>query len=237
MAKHFLTTEDVGKLRRTVNRSDNAYLRTPGQGRRRHVSSDRQFPIHFQNKFGSDVEPYAIMDVTGSVEYEGYLLLEIGRPSTSFKRIYLINGPRDVEDQKRGWGTFAISRPAKALYDSSGTLPSLGQSWGAKHDEWKLFPNRQGFHIWGARDETDGYVWVTQEPITRVIGVTDAELEAGLVADINIHVGPSGAEIDSTLNLSNRDWMLKSGKSISSGKKVVCEYINGVWYVGAAECE
>ena len=46
------------------------------------------------------------------------------------------------------------------------------------------------------------------------------------------------AEADTNENITVYDWMLKTGQTIASGKKVVAEFFldSGRWYVTAAEC-
>jgi hypothetical protein len=69
-----------------------------------------------------------------------------------------------------------------------------------------------------------------------LIGKLDAELTAGGSATMSIWTGAGGSESDSTENVTVYDWLLGSGQTVASGKKVVVAYINGVPYVIAAEC-
>lgn len=71
-----------------------------------------------------------------------------------------------------------------------------------------------------------------------IIGKLTTTLSQGGSCTVEIWDGPGNSETDSGNSITAYDWLMKSGAAdISSGKKVVCQLINGNWYVTEAECE
>jgi hypothetical protein len=67
-------------------------------------------------------------------------------------------------------------------------------------------------------------------------GVLDGALSQGGSATMSVWDWNGSAEDDTTEDITVRDWMLKSGQSISAGKKCVAILFGSRWYVIAAEC-
>jgi len=69
------------------------------------------------------------------------------------------------------------------------------------------------------------------------IGKLDEALEQGGSATVSIWSGEGGSEVDTGINITAFDWLMKSGADdIAAGKKVLIRWINGVPYVTEAEC-
>jgi hypothetical protein len=70
-----------------------------------------------------------------------------------------------------------------------------------------------------------------------IIGKLDGALSQGGSATVSVWGGAGGSEADTDVNITVQDWLMKTGATaIASGKKVVCQFINGVWYATEAEC-
>lgn len=65
-------------------------------------------------------------------------------------------------------------------------------------------------------------------------GKLDGALSQGSSATMSIWAGDPLA--DTGDNITVYDWLLGSGESIASGKKVKAEFICGKWYATSAEC-
>lgn len=53
--------------------------------------------------------------------------------------------------------------PQLALYDTSGSAPSVGDEWGPVANEWRLGPDGSGFEIMGIVDSTEGIAIVQRK--------------------------------------------------------------------------
>jgi hypothetical protein len=77
-------------------------------------------------------------------------------------------------------------------------------------------------------------------PLPRLVlrGKLDGALSQGSSATMSVWHYDGSAETDTGENVTVYDWMLKSGQSVNSGKKVVATLFmdSGRYYVTAAEC-
>ena len=85
-------------------------------------------------------------------------------------------------------------------------------------------------------DHNDQQVnWMLIDGGSRILmGKLDGSLSQGSSATMSIWMGSTLT--DTGDNITVYDWLLGSGESIDSGKKVKAEYYCGKWYVTAAEC-
>jgi len=84
--------------------------------------------------------------------------------------------------------------------------------------------------------EFDGQWWTWQNGGLLGKIASGETLVAGGSAFVDIWTGTAGSETASGLSVSANDWMLTSGQTIAAGKKVILDFINGAFYVIAAEC-
>ncbi len=191
----------------------------------------------FRNDSGEVVPAFGIMEVTGLTIRDDDVVLTITKPSTTFGRPYVING--DSEVSIGGYGNCTNSSPCPQYY-TTGTTPAIGDGYGPKPSQWTLEKNYPGTtKVIGLVDSTNKILYGSFDPITIVIGKLAGPLAQGNTATVNIWSGAGGSEaVISSMTLTVRDWLMKSGATdISSGKKVVCQLINGIWYATEAECE
>jgi len=70
-----------------------------------------------------------------------------------------------------------------------------------------------------------------------IIGKLDGSLSVGGSATVSVWAYNGSSVADSGVNITAYDWLLKTGATaIASGKKVVCQYIGGRWFITEAEC-
>lgn len=196
-------------------------------------------PIPFKNVSGQTIPAYALMAVTGETIVNGEVFKNCDQTTTTFVREYMVNGPGEVvsiTDQNFGIGyrncdcTFLCDQSSVSNGDSFGPKPS---NWAA----YKGFPSV--FSAQGINDSTnkfaDGFF---SGSITQLLGKLASPLSQGGSATVDIWCGAGGSEANAGFDaITAYDWLMKVGATaIASGKKVVCELINGVWYVVEAEC-
>lgn len=196
-------------------------------------------PLHglrwlpFRNDSGETVPAYGVVRVTGATERHGQLLLTAAQPDSALRRQYALNGPLPVA--AGDYGSCTCDSPWFALRGAGS--PEPGQAWGPQPTSWSLVAGRPGFAVLGAIDEADPLrMLVRHDPPQQLLGRTSATLTPGSSATIDLYFGGGGAESDSTIDLTAHEWMLPTGESVESGAEVVLSWINGLWYVTAAEC-
>lgn len=77
-----------------------------------------------------------------------------------------------------------------------------------------------------------------QTPIqaTVIRGKLDNQLNKDGSATLSVWWFNGTSEVDSGHNVTVHDWLLKTGQSIASGKKVVASFCGGRYYVTSTEC-
>jgi hypothetical protein len=195
----------------------------------------------FLNSSGEECPAYAVMEVTAGVRGGASAYTEerltITKPTSTFNRLYLVNGPQAVANNYDGEGTWlmddAAGRPV--LYASGDGTPAWGESWGAKASQWTLAKNRPGFLVTGANNTTatNPYTSAVQHYVNQLIGKSDADITKGSSGTISIWMGTPGSETDSTINVTA--WAMGAAIEGTSPKWVSVVWTNGAWYVGCWE--
>ena len=192
----------------------------------------------FLNNSGEECPAYAVMEVTAGVRGGANAYTEerltITKPTSTFNRLYLVNGPQAVAADKEGEGTWlmddAAGRPV--LYET-GNTPAWGESWGAKSGQWTLAKGRPGFLVTGANNTTATlpYTSAVQYMVNYLKGKADAGITKGSSGTISIWMGAAGSEADTSINVTAYAW----GTAITSGKIVSLQWLDSAWYVGCWE--
>lgn len=203
----------------------------------RQVDTLRWMP--FKNESSETVPAHAVMRITGTQKgsTSRSLLLKCDKPSTSFKRIYAVNGHSPVAAGRYGTCTYAFDGPVMVAYE--GGTPAVDEGWGVKPGSWKINKNYPvGFTCQGYNNTEKSVTFAVQQPINTFIGKLNGTLSVGGSAAVSVWKGTANSESDETgLDVTCYDWLMKSGATaIASGKKVVVKWINGIWYIVEAEC-
>jgi hypothetical protein len=227
----------LNELYRIVHSLELANRRNQRRGRQRNVSAPKK--IRIINDSGETIPAYGIMAVTTGFQVQiGTPLVHVTKPSTTFRRRYLINGATSVSASGESFAQMPQGDGLyKILYDSG--TPAQGDGWGPKPAQWSLslnFPSTTT--VEGIYNAGDTLLLGSLHKINIVIGKLAGSLSQGSTATVNIWAGAGGSEaVVSSLTLTGRDWLMKSGATaIASGKKVICQWINGIWYITEAEC-
>jgi len=190
----------------------------------------------FYNSAAEEAPAYAIMAVTGVHKLDsGSIILKIDKPSSTFYRRYIVNGPTAVAASNTG--TYQPGPDVKVAYDSG--TPANGEGWGPKANQWTVTKNYPATClIDDIYDSTNKIAYARLGTIDIIIGKLAGSLSQGSTATVNVWGGVGGSEaVISSVTLSSRDWLMKTGAAaIASGKKVVVQWINGIAYVTEAEC-
>lgn len=112
--------------------------------------------IRFRNDNSGTAPRYGVLRITGA---QNKSFLKIDQPDSTYRWLYLVNGPNDVPTGKYGFGTFLTAehfrfRDNYVLYDT-GNTPAYGEEWGPKPSSWLLWKQRPGFFILGDNDTSE----------------------------------------------------------------------------------
>lgn len=186
----------------------------------------------FRNDSGETAPAYGVLRVTGTYDDDGVIIYTIGKPDTSFARLYLVNGPNDVADDGFGWGTW-LWHADWVLYDD-GNTPAYGEEWGPSNASWKVAKNRPGFYIWGgATGGTRDIVKASQKFAETVLGKADAAIDNATSGTVRVYIGTPGSETDSGLTISSA---YNKGPDIADEAWVTVSWPHGKPYVWLANC-
>lgn len=193
------------------------------------VQPDRPKLIKFRNTSGEEIPAYGVMRVTGAERRQGLPVVTVAKPSTTFQRLYLVNGPQRVgsSTSSYGYGTY-LDESDFVLYDSG--TPAYGESWGPKASQWSLTKWRYGFTIVGAVDSTGLKVVAIQHQVNVVYGQTNGTHTKGSSSTIDLYDGNNSAISSTSITATNRF------ATVATSKKVMCTWIGGTWISSAAEC-
>lgn len=196
------------------------------------VLGSSAFPVPFYNQSGEIIPAYAVMRVTGVSVMGSVPIITVAKPSSTFQRLYLVNGPLPVSgasNQEPNFGTWAEGA-AFVLYDDANT-PAYGEEWGPSNGSWKIKKYRYGFHILGGATGGDtDLVGCRQAIVNEFYGQTDGAHNKGSTGTISIF---DGNNVDTTDNLTS---VQNRYGNVAITKKVTVRYHGGVPQIVSAEC-
>ena len=232
-------TEDAA--RRVVDGVRKIEKLTPPKQHRQHKLRDDGIQWEpFRNDSNETIPAYAVMREIGTYAPSPYVrrVRRMGKPNTTFQREYWVNGPTPVPARNSVTGDGCgfctrLSIAGPVLYDTA-TVPTFGQEWGPKIDEWKLFPNRPGFIV----DEPDdslpsGVITARQEAVNYVLGKLDANTgtrttETPGTGQLSIYFRDGNA---AGTVLADSTWNVQI-TTISSKTSFIGKYVGAIWYCG-----
>jgi hypothetical protein len=187
--------------------------------------------MRFRNDAEEEIPAFAVMRVTGIETTGGRATATVAKPSSTFQRLYLVNGAVKVASGKFGEGSW-LSEANYVLYNASSGTPAYGESWGPKNGQWSLEEYRYGFTILGGNTGSDdtARTGAIQHQVNGFIGKTDSSHAKGATGTISIY---DGNEVDTTDNMTGVDNLFAT---VASGKWVDVEWRGGRWYLTSAEC-
>lgn len=216
--------------REQVDRTDLSTQRNPPT----QVPGALFYPIPFRNDSGETIPAFAVMRVLPSVSLGSIPMIAVGKPNSTFKRRYLVNGPFPVSGAS-GQNTFGLGtwadQSAYVLYDDANT-PAEGEEWGPSNGSWKIKKYRYGFHILGGATGGDtDLVGCYQAVVNQFLGKADADITSGSTGTVSIYDGNEADTSDSEAGVKNRTEI-----TASSNTWVRCVFLGGKWFLEPWEC-
>jgi hypothetical protein len=196
----------------------------------------RSAGIPIQNAAASSLPAFGVCRVTGlNTSWNGPPAFTVDQPDGTFRRNYLVNGPLELAP-----GQFGLAQRGPlvdVLYDSG--TPALDEGWGPKPGQWSLSKHYPlPFTVLGLVQASAQRMLARHEPPSFLLGRISSNLAVGASGSVQVceSVSPgSEAEISGwTVTAWNRFASLTA--SSSAKKWVALNWINGRWYLVAAEC-
>jgi hypothetical protein len=225
----YLPSEELLQQIRDDHRRIEQSFQNSRRAARSQPSWDMPDVLLVRNTDSGTVPPYGLMAVTDATQPATEPVVKIAKPSTTFTRLYLANGPQPIP--ANGLGSAQPGPIVKFAYDTG--TPANGDGWGPKAGQWTATINYpSALSVFGVVDSTNKIAHGRLDPINSVIGELAGPLTAGSNATVNIYGGAAGSEtIISSLTLSGKDWI---GQDLPSAAKVQCDFVNGLWYIQRA---
>lgn len=163
-----------------------------------HVQRGQASGVLFRNTSGEAIPAYGVMRVTGAESRAGVPCLTVGKPSSSFQRMYLVNGRVGIGSASTSYGFGSwLNESDWVLYDTTDGTPSSGQVWGPVDGSWKLRRHYYGFHVIGnANTSASGSerVVALQQMVMNVIGKADSSISKGSAGPVSMWKGDRSAD-------------------------------------------
>lgn len=161
--------------------------------------------VRFTNSTGELIPPHAVMRITGWSASNGAVVYTVAKPSTTFCRRYLVNGPIAVGSATthEGWGTF-LGEGGPVMISSG--IPSEGEEWGATSGQWYLTQNRPGFLAAGSTTTTSGgsTVLIANQLVVQVAyGKADSAINKNSSGTVRVYGGAFGSESDTSQTIAS----------------------------------
>jgi hypothetical protein len=118
-----------------------------------------------------------------------------------------------------------------------GGTPAVDEGWGVKPGSWKINKNYPvGFTCQGYNNTDKSVTFAVQQPINSFMGKLNGSLSPGGSVAVSVYAGIIATDI-TDWDVTVQDVMMKSGATaIASGKKVLCQWYNGMFIFVQAEC-
>jgi hypothetical protein len=178
----------------------------------------------FKNSTGETIPAFGVMAVTDASRAIQEPYLKVAKPSTTFRRTYVVNGDLAIADGSFGYcherGTVQV------LYDSG--TPALGEGWGPKPGQWtlsKFYPATAT--VAGITDSSARVMLAEWKQITEFWGKVNGNITHGGTGNISLWAGVFGSESDTGIDIN--------GVGCPSGNMTLNDKANGGWMNGQPE--
>lgn len=211
----------------------NLKTRLAALGRPRQSSRTMVPRVKFQNTASETAPAWGLMRITTPTSGAEYL--SCAKPDSTYRWLYMVNGPKDVAPSSYGYGHFLTAetfsfRRGYVLYDT-GATPAYGEEWGPKDDSWLLWQHRPGFLIIGATKGSGSaarLVALQQHPGEILVYNAGSAIAAAGSGTATLYGGTSGSESSLGMTVTVRN---RSSTSWASSKYGIADLINGQAYV------
>jgi hypothetical protein len=192
--------------------------------------------IRIRNQSGETCPPYGCVAITAKYDYDianRVIALDFEKPSTTFRAMYLFNGPREIANGDIG--TAQTGPRYRFLYSGS---PAFGDGFGVKPSNWALFENFPTLAIVGGIiDSTELWFEGQFRPITTLLcySVTAVAAATSYTTSTNVKIygGTFGSETDCGFTSFPT---MRSRTAIAISKFMKATNINGNLELEPLEC-
>lgn len=186
-----------------------------------------------------EIPAFACVEITEiSTDQSGRVVFVVSKPTAyGAQYSHIFNGPRPIpastgpEPEERSYGEAAIGPVMAALCDYT---PLVGETWGPRAGSWKLQEQTGGFKVVGYPQTltgTDTLALVMPEPMLTMYGIADADINKGAVGDVSIYWTNLPAAVDTGAGVQ----VYAAYRTITAGKKVLLNWVRGLWEVAEVE--
>ena len=150
---------DTERIAKTVRGFESGFLaRLPPVGFGSYTPHPECIP--FINATGTTIPAFGVVRKTTPTTVDDEMVVNVAKVDATYRWLYIVNGPEDVETGAAGWGTY-LWNAGKVLKDTA-TNPADGERWGPKNDSFLLWQHRYGFWVDGRYNSTEGTMLATQ---------------------------------------------------------------------------
>lgn len=184
-----------------------------------------------KNDSGETCPAFGILVITGTEmrgnEFKRPVLIG-NKPSTTFYREFVVNGPTPIP--AGGYGRCTRGPGACSVKYDTGT-PANGEGWGPKPGQWTASKGFPGISCEGIKSASRYLMLGTLSPITTLLCKATAQNSAGSLAtdtsDYKIYAGTAGSESDAGFTTQPA---IYSRSDIMIDEWFYATFRNGTWY-------
>lgn len=181
--------------------------------------------IPVKNSGSQTIPAFGVVMLDGIELVEGKPTWKVKRPTDSLQHQYFINSFKPIPQGKFGLVT---AGPYFTLIDTSESSAAVETGWGPVKDQFYLKKYRPGFYCHGGYSTTPAKKAIfTAEPITTFQGKISG-------SDVKLWGDHATTLVETTMKVSKKCWL---SDGISGNYRVVCNWINGAFWITGASCE
>lgn len=153
------------------------------------ITNDEESCVKFINGDSETVPANGVMQVVSGTTVKQKTTFTTQKPGDSFKRIYLVNGSKDVAPGATGCGHWLEEAGMVLFDDSADSVPFVGLSYGVKAGSWRLVKNRPGFTYMGGiidLGNAKARFSAIQYQVNTLIGKSDSDMKKQVRSQVNV---------------------------------------------------
>jgi hypothetical protein len=183
--------------------------------------------ISVKNTSGEACPAYGLLAITGSELRGGRQILLGAKPSTTFYRVYVVNGPTEIPAGAVGEAYFAAG-PQWIKYDTG--TPVNGEGWGPKPGQWTASKGFPGITCEGIKDAARYLMLGTLGEIDTLLCKAVAQTASGTFSSTSAYTimqGTAGSEASAGFTTQPT---IYSRSDIMINEWFHATFRNGIWY-------
>ena len=194
------------------------------------------YNIPVKNTTNAAIPPFAVMSPTGIVSRNGQWVYEVGKPGTTSRRLWLVNGRREIKKGGYGRAADGVTTPVLVRTTNTGS-PAFGKQYGTQNNSWSLSDTSVG--------AAGNFEWLAGSGFHKKLGSVYLALfrqaECNELLVTNSGSFTSGVATASTAGghtISIHDYQFPEGPWWdTTGLVFKVAFVNGLWRIdGFEEC-